>query len=212
MVLSWRIAIVSLIGLFSLIGILAFRKMWMDSSGPRRWIQLVCFAIVAYGGGAFLTPFAASAGGLWFVGPQFEWPVGVPEEVVEDSGGRRIVALMPMGRIQVYTRAGVFERGWFIDASGGTFTTRIMPDDRIEVFTARGRQRFVYSPNGDLAESGPYRGDFSSIAKGSPVEMRFHTPLLLWPFANPITAWVVLVVGIISLKIDQWSRLRSSQQ
>ena len=211
MTTALEIAIFALIGLgFVFIALDGVRKAGGKQRG-RRWTEIVCGLLVAYGGVAFFAQALAAAGGLRFLGPSVEWPVGTPDAVTEDSQGRRVASLAGCGRIQVYANDGQFLKGWFVDASGGVFKVRVAADDKIEVFTARGRRRLRYSPDGVLLERGRYAGGYSELQSGPPVVASFRTPLLLWPFAHPAAGWSVAAVGMVGLVSSGRRRRRTAR-
>jgi hypothetical protein len=167
---------------------------------PRRHVwRVLCTLVLIYGGLGFFGQALAAAGGLSFLNPSVEWPVGFASGVVRDSGGRYIVPHWS-GRVQVYDTEGRFQRGWFIDAAGGSFKVRVADADRIEVFTARGRKRFLFAPDGTLLQQDSYSPEtYAEVSTGPTVAMFFDTPWLLWPFAHPLIGWGVTLLGILGL-------------
>jgi hypothetical protein len=198
---AFGLALVTLIGVTFLLA--AVQSAWRGAQAPGgpSWVRIGFATLVFYGGIGFFGQGLAALGGLWFVSPTVEWPVGVPDDVTIDSQGRRVVTLTACGRIQIYAGDGTFVRGWFVDASGGTFTARITEADGIEVRTARGRKRLLYSPTGELLEQGSDQGDYPDAHPGPSDRSTFHTPLLLWPFAHPLVAWGVAAVGMAGLAL-----------
>jgi len=204
------LAVVTLIGVIVLLA--AVQGAWREAQAPGgpSWARIGFAALVIYGGMGFFGQGLAALGGLWFVGPTVEWPVGVPDNVTLDSHGRRVVTLTACGRLQIYTSDGTFLRGWFVDASGGTFMARITEADEIEVRTARGRKRLLYSPAGELLERGSYQGAYSDANPGPSHPSAFHTPLFLWPFAHPFVAWGVAAIGMAGLVLAQRKGARAA--
>lgn len=197
------IALVTLVALIFVLGAVESVRRKSRSRGGFRARDIGFAVLMSYGGIAFFSQILATVGGLWFIGPSFEWPVGVPDAVTLDSQGRRIAALTTCGRIQVYSEDGRFLRGWFVESSGGPFSTTVKEGDHIEVLTVRGRKRLLYSPTGELLERGIYHGEYSASQVPAPTTTDFHTPVLLWPFSHPFIAIAVAAVGIAGLGVTR---------
>ncbi len=170
-----------------------------ESRGRRR-LRWLSIALVLYGGVAFFGQALAALGGLSFLSASTEWPVGWAEGVVTDTEGRSIVPHPSSGRVQVYDADGRFLRGWFVPASGGDFKVDVTGQNQVEVFTARGRERLLYTIDGDLLHRGTYAPrSYGDVGPGAPTVRQFRTPWFLRPFAHPGIAWGVAVVGVLGL-------------
>jgi hypothetical protein len=173
----------------------------------RRWplhrIQRGLFAVSAflglYGLVAFFAQMLAAMGGLWFIGPSVEWPVGEADQVAHTSDGHMLVPVIPSGRVQVYDDNGRFVRGWFVHASGGDFKVAPTSDGGVAVFTARGNRRILYTPSGALLEEATYSEAYERVKAASGDTGRFRYAWPLWPLSHPFAAWGTGVVGMLGI-------------
>ncbi len=69
-----------------------------------------------------------------------------------DNKGRIYLAVRAYGRIQVYSSAGDFIKGWFVDAEGGDINIW-MEDNHLHVVTSMTDRHDVFSLSGQLIES-----------------------------------------------------------
>jgi hypothetical protein len=198
--------------IFAIVFILSFAALFLgamtlslfrrcEESAGRRLLETAFTLLAMYGAFAFFAQALSSCGGLWFLGPSIEWPVGYSLSVIRDSHGQFIVPIASAGRVQVYDARGRFLRGWFIDTGGGTLKLDLTADDRIGVFTARGRRHLVFSSDGTLLEQNSYAPQsFSDLPESPSLARTFSTPWLLWPFSSPFIAWGLLVVGLLGMR------------
>src|ERR1051325_1553732 len=107
------IAVVAFIGIIFLLAAADTVRKAAQDPGGIRWWRVIGGLLVIYGGAAFFGQGLASVGGVRFLGPSFEWPVGVSHIVAADSQGRRVVAMSTCGRVQAYSADGRFLNGWF---------------------------------------------------------------------------------------------------
>jgi len=147
---------------------------------------------------SFIAPFIAVVGGLNWLPPSFEWPVGHAAGVTTMRNGYHVVLLDGAPRIQVYDPNWRFVRGWFFASRGEIFYLVPSRQDRIEAFSARHRARgntglhFVFTLNGDLISRGDYSLDdntYHSIVNHA-TSVVVPTSIWLWPFSNPAHGWL----------------------
>lgn len=146
------------------------------------------------GGGLF-------ANGIFRVSSTLNWPAGRANHVISTTDGKRVVGLEYVGRVQVYSPAWRFLRGWQVDAKGGDFSVVDEGSNRLGVYTARSRTLFVYGQDGALLSSTPYREDFAEIPKGATINV--PTSWFLWPFSSPFTCWALAVIGTALIELTK---------
>jgi hypothetical protein len=151
--------------------------------------------LLIVGAAGFFGRALSAAGGLNWLPPSFEWPVGYADGVVSMPGGTHVVPHTPSGRVQVYDQDWRFVRGWHVDASGGTFKLREAGDDRIDVITARGSWRYTYTLGGDLIARVNYSPASYSSFPDRGERRVVPTPPWLWIISSPAVAWAVLFLG-----------------
>ncbi len=91
-------------------------------------LNFVASGCLVVGATGFFGSALSATGGLDWLPESFEWPVGKVQGALTGADGRVVVPHRPSGRIQIYDRNLVFQRGWFINAHGGTF--RLSPVGR----------------------------------------------------------------------------------
>ncbi len=166
-------------------------------------------SLYAYGTIAFFSTMLMALGALGFLSSS-EWPVGCVSGVLSDANGNLIAPHEPTDRIQIYDASHKFIRGWRVDSLGGFFKTRLTTDGNIEVFTVGGHKRFVYGLDGNVVISDTYEFEYDSIRPTSTLQVAFHTPVLLRPFADPHIATFLILLGAFGLWAARrpWARLR----
>jgi hypothetical protein len=194
------IILVLIIGGTFIAGAAAALLAGLRERGLRRVLWLLCASLILYGGVAFFGQALSATGGLSFLGPSFEWPMGYVRGVVRDSAGRYIAIHGPAGRIQVYDNQGRFVRGWFVRTCGGSAKLRVIDNDYVEVFTAVRQRRFLFSPDGTLLQEGTYAPkSYDDLPFGPAIAMTFDTPWALSPFTHPLIAWGMVFLGMLGL-------------
>jgi len=170
--------------------------------GRRRVLLALGGLLLAVGLAGFFGSALSAVGGLNWLRPSFEWPVGFASGVITTKDRTHIVPHTPSGRIQVYDADWRFLRGWHVDAGGGKF--KLIPSDpyTFEVITARGQHHYVFNLDGRLDSSGTYSPrSYSEFP--TPTEAYFvPTALWLWPFSNPFISWGVGASGMVLLIIQ----------
>jgi hypothetical protein len=173
---------------------------YLQSGGRWKGLLLVTLSafLLAYGTFAFF----AQAGGLFFVGESFEWPLVSMAGAVENARGQRFVPVIAPRRIQVYNGEDQFVSGWFIPASGGGFKLHITNDDNLEIFTVRGDRLLVFAADGTLLTEGHYRGeDYDQRPTGPDCRVDRLSAWYLWPLAHPFLALLPFAGGLGGLAL-----------
>jgi hypothetical protein len=163
-----------------------------------------------------------------WVGTSIQLPLGDPESIAVDRGGRIYLALGFYGRVQQYDADGYFLRNWPVDSSGGAFAVAIDPaSDNLIVTIARGHRQFTFSHDGrslntvDVPVMTPSRGPDSIVApNGDRLEIRngiiyphvvrvdrngvasqmiIPTPWWKWPITGPLPSWACMMVSMVML-------------
>ena len=155
----------------------------------------VACVLAIVGAVGFFGAAISATGGLNWLPPTFEWPMGRASGVVTLENGMHAVPHAPTGRLQVYDAEWRYVRGWRVDASGGVFRLRPAAESRIEVFTARGQRRLVYTTDGELVTSEAYDSYPPEIGKTVFVPTRPW----LWVFTSPFYSWLSIAAGLIIL-------------
>jgi hypothetical protein len=172
-----------------------------------RLLAVFASFVLLVGAAGFFGSALSAAGGLNWLPPSFEWPVGYARGIVSLPDGRHVVPHTPSGRVQVYDPNWHYLRGWQVDARGGSFTLAPEGEDRIEVFTARANRRYTYALDGRLIASGNYApGAYPSGARGEAQVV--PTRLWLWTFTHPGLAWAATALGMGLLAVAQWMNRR----
>jgi hypothetical protein len=120
-------------------------------------------------------------------------PLGELQDVVVDSEGR-IYCDSAYSRVQVYSPAGEFLRGWFVEAYGGPFRLYI-DNGYLDVVTYRGNEHYTYTPDGELVsherltvkEQDDLTKKKSGVSTGpGGTRYRCHRSVL-WPYVTKTT-------------------------
>lgn len=162
---------------------------------PKAILTGVACALAIVGAVGFFGAAISATGGLNWLPPTFEWPMGRAHGVVTLENGMHAVPHAPTGRLQLYDGQWRYIRGWRVDANGGVFRLRPAADSRIEVFTARGHNRLVYTTDGSLISSEPYGNYPPEIGQTKFVPTRPW----LWVFTSPFYSWLSIAAGLIIL-------------
>ncbi len=163
---------------------------------------------MAIGGIGFFGSGVSALGGLNWLGPSFEWPVGYTTEAVTTKNALHIVPHTASGRVQIYDANWKFIRGWHVDASGGTFKLMSLSTNTVDVITARGQWHYVFDLNGGLVSKKSYAPDsYSNFPDGGEFYI-VPTPPWLWVFSNPFFSWGTAILGMILLIIEQKMKKR----
>lgn len=120
---------------FSIILILIIGGVWISApilfifqtgskTALKYWLRIVGGSFMALGALGFFGCALSSSGGLSWLGPSFEWPVGSSDNVLVMPDHEYVVPVIAPGRIQVYGPDWKFLRGWHIDSGGGVFQIR----------------------------------------------------------------------------------------
>ena len=152
-----------------------------------------CLLIGAFG---FFGSALSSYGGLNFLPHSFEWPNQGSDAALRLPDGEFVIPHTASGRIQVYDAELSFLRGWTIDAEGGVFALAPSQGSRFFVYTARGNYQFEYDVAGNLLSSRKYQGPYPRNHDSHRIVELTISPLL-WPFTDPIAAWLFAIVGML---------------
>jgi len=156
-----------------------------------------------------------------------EFPMATDLVAAADSVGRIYIGDSYYGRIQRYSAAGQFERGWFVDFNGGVFALRITDGNEVEVAASRQKSLFVYSSNGELLRvinNVKLYQDFYAIdikarygIEGwlipQVVDKKSRRVLIATPWYKRVIAWpfpsmAYSAVGFALVAIGSWQRRR----
>ena len=159
-------------------------------------LRFVASACLLAGALGFFGSALSSLGGLNFLPPSFEWPNYGSDAALKLPDGQFVVPHTATGRIQVYDLDLSFVRGWTIDADGGVFALAPSQDNRFFAYTARGNKRIEYDVSGNLLSSEYYRGPYPR-KNDSHLNIELKVSPILWPFTNPIAAWLLGIVGLL---------------
>lgn len=176
--------------------------------GSRRYLIAAGGMFMAVGVIGFFGSGVSALGGLNWMRPSFEWPIGYTTQAVTTKHGLHIVPHTPSGRVQVYDAKWKFLRGWHVDASGGTFKLTSTNSNTVDLITARGNWQYVFDFEGKLLSKSNY--DPSSYSKFPDIG-EFHvvpTAPWLWLFTNPFLSWGTAVSGMILLIIEKKMKKR----
>jgi hypothetical protein len=179
-------------------------------TGPARWCKLIGGVLLAIGAIGFFGMALSATGGLRWLPPTFEWPVGDAKGIVDLPDGRHVVPLQPSNRIQLYSSDWKFLRGWWINASAGTFVIRLRNTNQIEVLTARGQRRLLFDLDGKLIEGREYRDEEYAAASRAGYSAVVPTKLWLWPLTGPFLSWLCGLTGGVMIGLSQ--RLKQKPQ
>ena len=176
-------------------------------SGRKRWLTAVGGGLAVIGGLGFLGAAFSAAGGLRWLPPDFEWPVGFANGVLTTLDGSHVVPHTPTGRIQVYDPDWKFVTGWFVNAGGGKFKIGLKGRSTIEVITARLQMRYLYTIHGYLLVSETYKPRTYSDFAASNQSAVVPTHWWLWPFTTPFFSWIIGAVGMALIMFsDPWKK------
>ncbi|MCC6795328.1 MAG: hypothetical protein IT366_09440 [Candidatus Hydrogenedentes bacterium] len=179
-----------IVGAFAITFVQSRTKPWRQAILTGVACLLAIVGAVGFFGAAI-----SATGGLNWLPPTFEWPMGRASGVITLDNGMHAVPHAPTGRLQIYSADWRFIRGWRVDASGGVFRLRPGAGNQIEVYTARGDNRLVYAVEGNLLSKeafGSYPPDIGAIAY-------VPTRPWLWVFTSPFYSWLFVAVGLIIL-------------
>ena len=161
-----------------------------------RFVAAFANIMLGVGGAGFLGSALSALGGLNWLPPSFEWPVGYGSGIISMPDGTHVVPHRSSGRVQVYDPQWRFLRGWHVDAGGGTFKLLPAGGDRIEVITARGDWRYTYTLDGHLVTRQSY-SPASYLSFPEQGERRVvPTRPWLWLFSSPIISFTVGALGM----------------
>jgi YD repeat-containing protein len=166
-------------------------------TGWKRWLAISASLLLMLGMAGFLGAALSASGGLNWLPPSFEWPVGLANGIVSTKDNRLVVPHVSSGRVQVYDQDWTFLRSWNVDARGGAFKLNISDDNLVHVITARGNWHYVYDPNGTLLSKESYSPVSYSSFPDEGTTCYVPTPWWLWMFSSPIWSWLVVAVGMV---------------
>lgn len=170
-------------------------RAWKSPDRGLRCIGIVAAAVFAAGWTGFFGCALASGGGMNWLPPSFEWPVGWSSGSVRLTDGRWAVPQAYAGRVQIYDPALHFVRGWQTDARGGSFALLPRDDGGVEVLTARGELRLAYDRDGAQIGSSVCTPRQFDEAQARAATIRVPTPLWGWTFTHPMIAWFAVLLG-----------------
>ena len=169
--------------------------------GARRWVSVIGYGLMAFGGLGFFGLAVSSFGGFRWLPSNFEWPVGAVHGALTMSDGTHVVPVKLAGnKIQIYNPDWRFLRGWYVPAGGGgQFELQLAGSDRIEVITRRPAMLYLYEPNGLLISTRGYAPKAFADFPGSAENARVPTPWWLWMVTSPIHSWLIFGLGFAVL-------------
>jgi hypothetical protein len=177
-----------------------------ERSGRKRWLTAVGGGLAVIGGLGFLGAAFSAAGGLRWLPPDFEWPIGFANGALTTLDGKHVVPHTASGRIQVYDPDWKFVTGWFVNAGGGKFKIGLKGRNYIEVITARREMRYLFTIHGYLLVSETYKpltySDFTTSGKSVVVPTHWW----LWPFTTPFFSWFIAAVGMALIMLSDPSK------
>jgi len=171
---------------------------------------------MAAGVGGFLGASVLPHAGTWL--DRVELPAFFATNTIALSDGGRLTATMPLQRVQRYGSDGHFRNGWFVDAKGGHFAIGLTSDDKIAVCTGRGREIFLFDPDGQtVGHLACFRAPReipkilqpSDFPAGEIDLQRVTTAnrpnaswlaIVLVPLWHPFVAWSIGLVGYLVLR------------
>jgi len=184
-------------------------------TGASRGLIGLAGIFVIVGALGFFGSFLSAAGGLNWLPPSFEWPVGLASGVVSTKDHFFVVPHTPSGRVQVYDRHWKFVRGWHVDADGGTFQLKTSEAGRVEVITARGQWHYVFDLSGNLLSKQNYSPASYSFLEKEGQSQLVPTAPWLWVLSNPSYAWLSGAAGLALFfaveKLSRKKRLANKQ-
>jgi hypothetical protein len=169
-------------------------------SSSQSWLAWLAGCLVIIGGGCFFGN-ALAAMGIMPVEPNFEWPAGTVDGVVQGADGIYAVPIEAAGRVQLYDESRKFIRGMQVDGEGGSLKLWLSSPGNVEIYTARGRKHFTYSYEGTLLHSNTYTDEFIDLPGGDKQTM----PVVWWgwPLSSPFHGWLLALAGGILLWLDK---------
>jgi hypothetical protein len=164
--------------------------------GPIKWLRIFGFTLMAIGAVGFFGSGVGASGGLNWLPPTFEWPVGSANGVIEMPDHEFVVPLQGPSRVQVYDQNLKFLRGWQVSAGGGVIHLTSVSTNQFKVTAVRGHKNFLYKLDGSLDSQGTYElGSNESFARGETISI--PTPWWFWPFEGPFHSWLIAIVGLL---------------
>lgn len=147
-------------------------------------------------------------GGLDWLPPSFEWPVGTSDRVITMPGGEHVAPLVFSARVQVYDRNLKFLRGWAVPSYGKPFKVRPAGKDRFEALY--GTRADTYLLDGTLVRHAVgQREEYTLPSYGQ----RLCVPTSPWllMYTGPTTTWLMCALGMGTLGFLQWRERRASR-
>jgi hypothetical protein len=184
---------------------------WAARKEPRKvaWVLRAAALLLVVGGLGFFGSALSAMGGLNWLPPSFEWPVGYAPGVVSTGDYYYVVPLGAAGRIQIYDSEWKFIRGWPVQANGGSFLLQVTNYNQISVLTSRGSRHFVFQTDGKLlSEDTAPLGAYSTFGSPSQTHWVRTAPWLL-PFSSPFLAAACAFLGIAINMAHQRPETRS---
>ncbi len=162
----------------------------------KEWLAATGYVLVAVGGFGFFGTAFSSLGGFRWVSASFEWPVGFAHNIIDTTDGTHVVPVREAGgRLQIYSPAWVFIRGWYRDPNGTDFTVLPAESNKVEIIVRKGSMRYLFNLNGELICQSSYAPkkymDFSDSGQSADVPTRWW----LWMFTSPFHSWIILAIG-----------------
>jgi hypothetical protein len=168
--------------------------------------------MLAWGALGFFTPPAIAPAASVLL-ENFELPAIYGTTTIQAPDGRRIAFTTHLARVQLYHRAGQFERGWFAKTAGGLAWVALTTDGKIAVAAVRTRKVEFFFWDGSSAgppqpftrrgkETWPSDYLVDGVTFDRPVPaanpgLNWNT-LLLFPLSHPFIAWLFLACGLIT--------------
>jgi len=183
------------LGVWLFLGVLSL--CWIKTeTGGKRWLTGLAGIFVIVGALGFFGSFISASGGLNWLPPSFEWPVGRATGVVSTKDHFFVVPHTPSGRVQVYDRNWKFVRGWHVDAGGGTFQLKTSETGQVEVITSRGEWHYIFDLSGKLLSKQHYSPvSYAALEKEGQSHLVPTAPWL-WVFSSPFYSWLSAIAGL----------------
>jgi hypothetical protein len=163
-----------------------------EATRTRRVIANMGFALMIYGGNAFMIQALAATGMFMSIPSHWNLPMGYGSCVRDNQQQQFCVSTA--GRVQKYSAEGRFIKGWFIEAFGGSAKIRKGAEGTIQLISSRRGMVYTFDDDGNLlsAEANIPRRLFERTKE----KRRYvSTSLLLMPLTHPWLAVFTMLLG-----------------
>lgn len=179
-----------------------------EAAQARRLSPAVTYILLAlwvlamtYGSLIFVSPWLAHK----YVPADWEWPMKPQSRVLRLESGARIGIQHPAQRLQVYDAEGRYRQGWFVGEPFSFLGLAGNPGDfggleAVAVQTDSGL-KITYDLKGNIVHQVELPDRTPLPESGRFEEMSFSVSPLLLPLVNPLAAWGLLVMGLMSIGV-----------